>query len=152
MGLRKPAICLNCKISFRPAYSSTGKYCNNKCQQEYQQNSYINEWLKGNKIGGTEENVSHRIKKYLFKINNNSCSKCGWNEINKYSNKCPLQINHIDGNATNNKPFNLELLCPNCHSLTYNFGNFGNRTSSRINRKKRYSSFITKTYKNKRSL
>lgn len=30
----------------------------------------------------------------------------------------PLEIEHIDGNALNNKEDNLILLCPNCHSLT----------------------------------
>ena len=38
------------------------------------------------------------------------------------TNKCPLQIHHIDGNYKNNSEENLELLCPNCHSLTHNYG------------------------------
>ena len=32
-----------------------------------------------------------------------------------------LQVNHIDGNYKNNREENLELLCPNCHSLTPNY-------------------------------
>jgi len=31
-------------------------------------------------------------------------------------------MHHKDGNRSNNKEDNLELLCPNCHSLTDNFG------------------------------
>ena len=40
----------------------------------------------------------------------------------------PLEIEHIDGNALNNKEENLILLCPNCHSLTktYRGANRGN--------------------------
>jgi len=30
----------------------------------------------------------------------------------------PLQINHIDGDRSNNLRGNLELICPNCHALT----------------------------------
>ncbi|MFW5895280.1 MAG: HNH endonuclease [archaeon] len=29
-----------------------------------------------------------------------------------------LEIEHIDGNAKNNREENLDLICPNCHSLT----------------------------------
>ena len=33
----------------------------------------------------------------------------------------PLEIHHIDGNHKNNKLENLQILCPNCHSLTTNY-------------------------------
>ena len=32
------------------------------------------------------------------------------------------EIHHIDGNHYNNEESNLQLLCPNCHSLTPTFG------------------------------
>ena len=32
----------------------------------------------------------------------------------------PLELHHIDGNRFNNKINNLQILCPNCHSLTPN--------------------------------
>lgn len=47
-----------------------------------------------------------------------SCMKCGWNETNKFTGLIPTEVNHIDGNNLNNIPSNLEILCPNCHSLT----------------------------------
>lgn len=53
---------------------------------------------------------------------NYKCQLCGWGEMNKYTNKVPLQVHHIDGNSENNNEDNLLLLCPNCHSLTENFG------------------------------
>ena len=49
---------------------------------------------------------------------NNKCSRCGWGEINPYTNNIPLEVEHIDGNFMNNNEENLTLLCPNCHSLT----------------------------------
>ena len=39
-------------------------------------------------------------------------------------------MHHIDGDCTNNKMENLQLLCPNCHSLTSNFGSL-NKNSKR---------------------
>ncbi|TFG24210.1 MAG: hypothetical protein EU529_04875 [Promethearchaeota archaeon] len=49
------------------------------------------------------------------------CPKCRRHEINPYTRKSPLDIHHIDGNRQNNRPENLELLCPNCHALTPNY-------------------------------
>ena len=63
------------------------------------------------------------------------CEKCGWGEMNEYSNTVPLEIHHKDGDCTNNLIENLELLCPNCHSLTENFGSL-NKESKRFFRKK----------------
>ena len=58
------------------------------------------------------------------------CEKCGWGEKNPITNTTPLQIHHIDGNCKNNKEENLQLLCPNCHSLTETFGRL-NKNSTR---------------------
>lgn len=34
--------------------------------------------------------------------------------------KLPLELHHIDGDRFNNQLENLQILCPNCHSLTPN--------------------------------
>ena len=54
--------------------------------------------------------------------NNCKCEKCGWGETNEFTGNIPLQVHHIDGDCKNNREENLQLLCPNCHSLTENFG------------------------------
>lgn len=36
--------------------------------------------------------------------------------------KIVLQVDHIDGDRSNNKASNLRFLCPNCHSQTDNWG------------------------------
>ena len=99
------------------------KFCNTTCQREYNYHQYIDRWLSGEETGIIGENdISNHIRRYLFELHNNSCEQCGWNQVNKYTNKVPLQIHHIDGNCKNNNFKNLQLLCPNCHSLTENFG------------------------------
>jgi len=105
--------------------------CSTKYNHQKQQNEFINKWLN-NEISGSrgkyQENISNRIRRYLFTKNDNKCEKCNWSKVNQKTNKVPLEINHKDGNHKNNRPENLELICPNCHSLTpnYRFLNKGN--------------------------
>lgn len=126
--------CLNCGIII----NNRNKYCSNKCQIDYQYKKYIDEWKKGKKGGlRGEYQISSYIKTYLFKKYNNKCAKCGWGEINKYTNSIPLEIEHIDGNYKNNLEENLILLCPNCHSLTSTYKG-ANINYGRKSRKKYY--------------
>ena len=85
-------------------------------------NEYIRQWKDGFLDGMRGQTaISAHISKYLRTKYNNSCCKCGWNKINLTTGKIPLEINHIDGIHTNNQESNLELVCPNCHSLTSNY-------------------------------
>ena len=73
----------------------------------------------------------HTIRKVLTEIGGYKCSCCG---ISEYNNKpLTLQVDHTDGNAGNNNPANLRLMCPNCHSQTDTFGarNKGNGRAAR---------------------
>ena len=79
--------------------------------------------------------VSEYVRRYLKEKSNNKCSKCGWGEKNPYTNLIPLEIDHKDGNYLNNKEDNLELLCPNCHSLTSTWKG-ANKNKGREDRKK----------------
>jgi hypothetical protein len=111
-------------------------FCNNSCQREFQYKETIKEWLKGGNIMNDGAiKISNNIRRYLFELHNSECQECGWNKINPYTNKIPLEVEHIDGNSQNNKFENLKLLCPNCHSLTKTYKNIGSRKSTRIKRK-----------------
>ena len=115
-------ICLNCGKELI-GNKKNNKYCCQQCQLDYQHKQYIEKWKSEQESGlKGKYDVSNHIRKYLFEKNNNSCQKCGWNKINPITGNVPLQIHHIDGNCLNNSENNLELLCPNCHSLTENFG------------------------------
>lgn len=118
-----PKICLNCGINFISTHID-GKYCSRKCQKEYEQKQWELKWLSGEISGNTNslwKIESKHIKTYLINKYNNKCSKCGWGEVNQYTNKVPLEVEHIDGNPYNNRPENVTLLCPNCHSLTQTY-------------------------------
>ena len=63
---------------------------------------------------------TYRLKKRLIDEGylKDECNICGWNgklPNAKYSN---CELHHKDGNRFNHSLSNLELLCPNCHSLT----------------------------------
>lgn len=61
-----------------------------------------------------------KLRKKLIEdgLKKEQCEICGLNEwMNK---KIPLELHHIDGDRYNNDLSNLQILCPNCHSLTPN--------------------------------
>ena len=119
--------CLNCEksIEVKRYRSSKRKFCSGKCQQEYRGKIYIEKWLKGEISGGNPKDpqeVSSYIRNYMLKKANYMCMDCGWSKINPYSNTIPLELDHIDGHSENNRPENLRILCPGCHSLTPFYG------------------------------
>lgn len=127
--------CLQCG---KPLSKTASKFCNNECKSRYYYEQYIERWKQGLEDGKSGKyDVSENIRRYLFEKYNSSCQECGWNIVNKYTNKVPLQIHHIDGDCTNNKEENLQLLCPNCHSLTENYGS-RNENATRIDNRQRY--------------
>ena len=90
--------CLNCNNII----IDRNKYCNNKCQKEYEYKQYIKKWKEGRSSGlRGEYQTSMYIKMYLFKKFNNRCARCGWSKINPYTKTIPLEIEHIDGNYRN---------------------------------------------------
>lgn len=121
--------CLNCGKEI----SSYKSFCNNKCQSEYKHRQFIEDWKKEKENGVVGQyGISNHIRRYLFEKNNYRCQICGWGEKNKYTNKIPLEVHHKDGDFRNNDENNLELLCPNCHSLTETF-----KSHNRVGRKVR---------------
>jgi len=115
----KSSVCRYCE----QAISGRKKYCNSKCQNEYEYIEYIKKWLSNDFSGVRGKyDISRYVKRYIFEKFDNKCVKCGWNKINLKTNKTPLHIHHIDGCYKNCSEDNLILLCPNCHSLTDNYG------------------------------
>ena len=50
----------------------------------------------------------------------NECYRCGIAEW--MGERLPLELHHKDGDGANNLLENLEILCPNCHSITPTWG------------------------------
>ena len=74
------------------------------------------------------------LRRYL-KEKFSQCSSCGISEWN--NRPITLEIEHIDGNWSNNKEDNLTLICPNCHSQTDTY-----RAKNKGKGRKRYGDMI----------
>ena len=143
----KNKYCLNCGKELN---IHQNVFCCSECSFEYKHKEYIKLWKTGEKNGMSgPDGISKTIRKYLFEKYNNKCQLCGWGEENPHTHKVPLQIHHIDGDCTNNKEENLQLLCPNCHSLTETFGAGNKNKSKRVDRRSKYYKEEIEADKNK---
>jgi len=113
--------CLFCKKDLN---RTQRKFCSHRCQWDFEYKEYISKWKNGLVSGNhnSEENLALPVRRYMLEKANYKCEKCSWNEKNFVTGKSPLNINHIDGYSSNSVESNLEVLCPNCHSLTPNYG------------------------------
>ena len=123
---RKEKYCLECG---RPLTGRQNKFCSSECELDFKYKERIRQWKDGS-LSGCDccGNVSSYVRKYLLESRNYACEVCGFNKINPFTDSSVLQIHHIDGDCTNNKEESLQVLCPNCHALTENFGNKGQKS------------------------
>ena len=61
-----------------------------------------------------EKLLKEKLKEY--KCENPECGLTEW-----HGKPIPLQLHHINGNRTDNRLENLQMLCPNCHAMTDNY-------------------------------
>lgn len=113
--------------------SIKNRFCSKTCHRLYENELFILGWLSGDIIIDSEK-TNRTIKRYLVEQVGNKCQLCGWSEVNKFTSKVPLELEHIDGNSRNNDISNLMILCPNCHSLTGTYKAL-NKGNGRRNRK-----------------
>jgi hypothetical protein len=75
----------------------------------------LNEILVKNSTygGGTYKLKNRLLKENIFE---HKCYRC--NNVDWLNNPIPLELEHINGDNTDNSRENLTLLCPNCHALT----------------------------------
>jgi len=129
----KPCKCCGKSISPRKRNPSRPiVYCSARCQNDWQNAQTVKAWKAGkfNGVRGEQLQLSQPIRNYILNRKGHKCSKCGWCEVHPVSGRVPVQVHHKDGNPMNTKEKNLEVLCPNCHALTPNWGS-GNKGKGR---------------------
>lgn len=121
------------------------KYCNRNCEIEYKEKIFIENWKNGKEHGFQPNGiVKPLLRRYLLKQNEYKCQSCGFSGVNEHTGNSILQIHHVDGDAYNTSPENLQVLCPNCHAMTDNYGS-RNKNATRVDtRTKWYNESLEK--------
>lgn len=128
-------------------YSTNGNSWGNKIVKERMEKLNLSFTIKNNNYYNQSNNKSLPLEKVLTKdseynrtklkerlvkegLKEYKCECCG---ITEWNNKpISLQLHHVNGINNDNRLSNLQLLCPNCHSQTDNFGRTKGRGTSII--------------------
>ena len=112
MSGKRKAVCRECNKNFEYGYSKTGKFCSNECNGTFKSKQHKLDWY-AEKLKSIDRAT---IRRYLSEDRGYECEVCG---ISDWQNKkLVLHVDHKDGNPADNRPENMRLLCPNCHSQT----------------------------------
>ena len=119
---------------------STGRpgraFCSNACQMARKQRRLLEHWLATGE-GHVATRSGHYIRSYLFEQQSGLCAICG--RANEWQGlPLVLVLDHVDGDADNNRRENLRLICPNCDSQLATFKN-RNAGRGRHSRRQRYA-------------
>jgi hypothetical protein len=155
MGKKSLTKCSQCGKDFLKCNSlikkakreSRSLYCSSECFQEHRKAfpNVLPDCTKRKFSKPVQDLKSHvNIRNRIFKKRGRKCEKCGWDTPNPFTGIIPVQIDHKDGDRTNNSEENLEVLCPNCHSMTEHFmfygkshnGSYGTKGTMRQQRNK----------------
>lgn len=93
--------CIHCGAEFFDSPSKGRKYCSRACVNKSSKKTFKPKYSTVRKMMLARGMIVH-------------CNRCGYGEHPEI-----LGVHHIDRNRKNNDISNLEVLCPNCHSLEH---------------------------------
>ncbi|WP_082995907.1 HNH endonuclease [Mycobacterium alsense] len=126
--------CLGCGIDLDGRRLKV--FCTNACQQSHRRRLLLEAWLDTGACGRTSYQ-GHYVRDYLHEQQSGCCAICGiedqWNGVT-----LALIVDHINGDARDNRRDNLRLICPNCDSQLPTY-KARNRGRGRYYRRRRYA-------------
>jgi hypothetical protein len=124
--------CLGCSADL--VRRSQKLYCSVKCMQALRRRLAVQQWLETG-IARADSHQDHYVRWHIDQEQGHRCAICAgiaeWNGA-----PLILVLDHVDGDASNNRRENLRLICPNCDSQlpTYKMRNKGNGRHARRQR------------------
>lgn len=120
-----------CKECGKPLKNNKNIFCNNKCSSTFQHKRAYKDFIKNPEKYCNGGYTPKSFKKEFLIEQNEKCAICGCEQIH---NGKPLVfvLDHIDGDASNNRRENLRMICPNCDSQLDTFKS-KNKNSKRRN-------------------
>lgn len=108
-------VCKGCKQTKTRNKNAQGIYCDSKCQA-----IYTWETITKPSIMRGERTRGPSLRRFCEERDGPGCSSCG--VVEWLGEPMTMDVDHIDGDHTNNMPDNFRLLCPNCHRQTPTWG------------------------------
>ena len=136
-------ICKNCNKEFEDKNGHNKQFCCFECSAEYRHKMSYADFLENNEKYCKGNYTPKMFKKEFLNEQGGVCAIC---KCKPEHNGKPLVfvLDHIDGDASNNKRENLRMICPNCDSQLDTFKS-KNKNSTRRNYWKEH---IIETMKN----
>lgn len=110
---KKKNVCFECGKEFENVRKM--KFCSNECAAKYRHKESYKYFLENSEKFCRGNYTPKKFKDFIIEEQGGVCAICGnpptWN-----NKDLVFIIDHIDGDASNNKRDNLRCICPNCDS------------------------------------
>lgn len=128
--------CEQCGNVFE-SHQKHSRFCSNECAQKYKHIQSYKDFLENTEKYCRGNYTPKRFKDFFLLEQNGVCAICG-NPPEHCGKPLVFVLDHIDGDASNNKRENLRLICPNCDSQLDTFKS-KNKNSTRRNYWREYT-------------